>query len=410
MGACWGDTEPVVVTLAQGDALEVRAGRCAWSLPGPAAEVTVVSPESTARLDETGEGLLAASRVRWWLLALLVLASVASRLALARTAWIGVDVAAVLTVLAASAVTPLWVLAWALKGLAGAALGAWLVARAAWSSRRWRWALGGGLGVVLAAFITVDPRWVVELNTAFNHLWANKDAPGRTGNARASTTPGPDATHLVVGYSAVNGSGLGTGAYGQGALDRHLQRTCGGDGTSFARHALDGANLCFMAGTWNQVAATLPRLTRRVFYGGFNDDLTAPVGRVGVWLATVLSVLPSSNPAPRYNLAWERGARANLVDGRRDELLACLERLAAGHPAPLTYVYDVGTFDLGHARRFGRDRWVVEKRRVVEAAGGNLVDLKSLLPGESPVYFNDVTHLSEVGYQEVARNLCARLR
>jgi hypothetical protein len=47
-----------------------------------------------------------------------------------------------------------------------------------------------------------------------------------------------------------------------------------------------------------------------------------------------------------------------------------------------TYLDDVGTFDLGHARRFGRDRRVVVKRRVVEAAGGNLVDLKSLLrPG-----------------------------
>ncbi|MEW5852360.1 MAG: hypothetical protein AB2A00_26455 [Myxococcota bacterium] len=397
---CFSAQEPVVFHVRQGAQLQVEAGRCRWDLPVVTAELALSSADSSMLIQRVAGAPLAETRWRWWLLVLVALASVVHRLALRTPAWVGTDATAVVVVFAASWLTPLWIALWAVKGAAGCALLAATVVMKARVSPRWR--AGALTGVVGGgALLWVGPQGFAELNTRFNHWNASGNMPG------SSTAPASGTTHLVLGYSTVNGAALDEGGYGKGALDGVLQEVCGGPGITYARHAVDGANHCFIADTWSQVARGLPTTRQRIFVGGFNDDLTAPATRLSIWLGTLLAFVPS-RALPRPHDTWAACSVANLEAPRRAELLSCVERVAAEGP-PLVHVYDVASFDLGHARRFGRDAWLAERRAAVEKRGGIFVDGRELMPGESPVLFNDMVHPSEVGYRVMMNELCRRL-
>lgn len=376
----------------------VQAGRCRWD-GVPSGDVVVQAPHSPARIEVAAPLSLGERTPRWWLLALVLLGSVLGRLVLRSAAWAATDAAGTLLVLGLSFVTPFWIVLWCAKDGAGALAGAVALARGA----KGRALLAGTALVVVAAAWWVDPVRVAATNTAFNERSAGR--PGDT-----SLSPPQGTTHVVLGYSVVNGAALARGSYGEGALDQQLAKVCGRPGRVFARHAVDGANACFMADHWNEKAAALPALRQRVVLVGFNDDLTAAATRWQLWVRTLVGLLPLADPQPRLLSTWDLGAKANLEPARAAELLACLERLARGTKAPLLVVNDLPSFDLGRERAFGRQAWAPLRLVAVEGAGGSLVDMRALLPGESPVYFNDVVHPSEVGYQAMAAALCPLLQ
>jgi hypothetical protein len=404
---CFVPPGPLRISLRQTEkALTVTAGTCAWSFESDPSAVLIDAFGSSARFELLNESSHAPASTRVWVLVLVILASLVHRAGLRNARFVGTDAAGVVTVLLASLVSPLWLMLWGIKGVVGLViLAADLVSRAR-RSAPWRWGLAAGSLAVAAAAMTLDAHSLAALNTAYNeHDMGDDPAPLRA-SARSTLPPPDHTTHLVMGYSNVNGQALGRGAYGPGALDGVLQRACGSQRV-FARSAVDGANGCFMAPVWNAQTTALDRLQTRIYFGGFNDDLTPPPSHFAIWISTVLGILPTKDPYPRPMLLWEAGARANLEEHRREELLGCLSSmLESGGRSSFIHVYDLATFDLGVPRRFGRDRWELARKHAVASRGGQYVDQRSLLPGESPVYFNDLSHLSEVGYRVLAQNLC----
>jgi len=206
----------------------------------------------------------------------------------------------------------------------------------------------------------------------------------------------------------VNGAALQRGAYSSGAFDAVLQAECG-QATVVSRHSLDGANACFMAAEWNALASSLPELRQRIFLGGFNDDFTPRLPFMQlVWIG-LMGWIPSTDPFPHDMDVWRHFSAGNLAT--TPTLLDCTRALAAAVPsAPLLHVYDLTSADLGRPRQFGREAWVALRREAVESAGGRFVDQRELIPLQSPIYFNDYVHPSEVGYHVMARALCPLLR
>ena len=407
---CFENKEDIRFFFNQGPQLTVTAGRCKWTVATSNAQVLVDPFAASARLELETAAAFASLGTRWWLVLLVMLASIIHRFSMKNASWVGTDATATLFVCIASAVTPLFVVIWCAKGILGLLIAAWQVLSLARRNRRWRMALGSlaAVGVVLA--LTVDPRKVWELNTVINERVSDDGHPSRL-HGRSAARPPDATTHLVLGYSMVNGAALDKGAYGDGALDSVLQKTCGDERIHFARHALDGANGCFMRKAWNDLTPGMPSLKQRIYFGGFNDDLTAPATRLSVWISTIVGVLPTRNPYPRPLTLWGSAATSNLDTERMADLMSCVEELAAnGGNAPLMHVYDLASFDLGHPRLWNREVWMEARRKAVESHGGKFVDMRTLLPRESPVYFNDVSHLSEVGYQALARGLCALMQ
>jgi hypothetical protein len=398
--SCYGDGETVRFTVKLEEPLAVTGGRCTWELASSTGRVIVDSPDSSSHIEAIIGSRFATFGIRLWLLVLLFAASLLHRAPFMNTRFIGTDGTAVVAVLAASFVAPVWIVLWGMKFAVGMLFGALELAKLAMRRKSVRVPLVALLLAVVGLGAFVDPAAVAKANNRFNQR-------GKA-SVDTSVSPSPHTTHLVLGASMVNGAALAHGAYGDGALDQVLARECASADRSYARFAIDGGSACFMRDMWNETYASLPDLKERTFFGGFNDDMTAPASKVGVWLSTVVGVLPSNDPRPRAHAVWQMAAEANLRDSRIDELTQCLGGVAADMShAPLTHVYELGTFDLGRARRFGRERWAIERQRVVEANGGRFVDIRALLPGESPVYFNDFSHLSEVGYAAVARSFCA---
>lgn len=380
----------------------ITGGRCRWNGVGGTGWV-VQSPVSSSRVEAEGDLVLGQRSWHGWLVVLVLLGSMIGRWAMRGGAWMATDATLVIGVFALSLHSPLWLVLWLIKNGVGAVVLVGLVLLRAWKGWRGKAAILAAGMVMGVALWTIDPVQLASLNTGFNERAAHLPSG-------ASTSPSTQTTHLVLGYSLVNGASLSSGAYGTHATDAEIALECGMASGNVARYAMDGTNACFMVERWNQVASGLPNLRQRIHVGGFNDDLTAPVSRLGLWMGTILSVMPLAHPTPQFLKTWESGAQANLQPDRMNALLQCNNRLATGSPAPLLYVQDLATFDLGGPRRFGRVQWEGPRRSVVEEAGGRYLDMRELLVGESPVYFNDFSHLSQLGHEALARGLCRHLR
>ncbi len=406
---CVAPDAPLAWTFAQDAAtLRIQTGVCSWELAGDHHQVTVDSYATSARLDVESPALQAGFYLRWWMLLLLLAASMVARLGLKNATWIGMDATATVITAAASLVTPLFFVIWLLKGAVGLALGAWAAWLATRTRRRLRVFVLGGVAAGVVAAVTVDPVWLAERYTVLlerDHL--GEQAPNFALGRVASRIPA-NTTHLALGYSTVNGAALHRGAYAHKAWDAILAAQCGTPQTVYARHALDGGNTCLLGNAWATLSLSLPALKHRVFTGGFNDDLVPPPLHPGALVSLLAGTVPSQQAYPQPMAAWEVVARANLQPDRVASSVACAGALARAG-APLVHVQDVSSFDLGIPRRFGREAWVKHRKAAVEAAGGTYVDMRTLIPGESPVYFNDYVHPSEVGYVVMARALCPLL-
>jgi hypothetical protein len=399
LASCFDETDVLRFSVTLDATVRITGGRCTWEVASSTGRVIVDSPDSSSHIEATSGSHFATFDMRLWLLVLLFAASMLHRAPFMNTRFIGTDGTAVVAVLAASFVAPVWVVLWGLKFAVGLLFGLIAVVKLAVQRPRVRVAAVVTLFVVVGFSAFLDPTALAKANNRFNQR-------GKA-DVDTSVSPAPQTTHLVLGASMVNGAALAHGAYGDGALDQVLARECSAPDRTWARYALDGGSACFMRDMWRDTSSSLPALKDRSFFGGFNDDMTAPASRVGVWVSTAVAVLPNSDPRPRAHAVWQMAAEANLRDARVDDLMECLGDVARDAPhAPLTHVYELGTFDLGRARRFGRERWAAERQKTVEAAGGRFVDIRALLPGESPIYFNDFSHLSEVGYATVARSFC----
>jgi hypothetical protein len=377
--------------------MHVAAGTCAWFVPGIGHRLIVSSPEGAVRIDADFD--LGARSTSFGLVVFLLFLSLVTRVALVRPSLFGADVAAVLLVLVASFVTPLWIVLFLGKAFFGAVVLAFVALRRAWPRPMMRAMLLAALVLVVVAVATFDLGRLARINTAFNE--------GAIGLDPISTTQPANTTDLVLGASLVNGAALAKGAYREGALDAALGRACGNEERRFARWALDGANTCFSLASWRAAQEALPALRTRIGFVGLNDDMTVPTSAKGAWLGSIMGILPNPDREQKTHTAWAQAAAVNLDESRRGELSRCLRELVASHEAPLTEVYELATFDLGHARAFGREAWVDVRRAIVEDGGGRFVDMRTLLPGESPLYFNDFSHLSALGYEAVAKGLCA---
>lgn len=399
LGACFAEDADVRFSVTLDSPLTVTGGACTWSVPTTAARLIVDSPDSSMVVTGQGGSRFAGVSFRLWLLAILTLLSIVHRAAFLRPRHIGTDGTAVVAVLAASFVAPVWIVLWGAKCAVGLCFGVVAAIRHAIAHPRWRAPLGAVAAALFILPLVVDPLAIAQANNRFN----------QRGKASVDTSVSPPAatTHLVLGASMVNGAALARGAYGEGALDQVLGRTCGGPDHVTARHAIDGGSACFLRDTWRETARALPDLQRRTFFGGFNDDMTAPASSTGVWLSTIVGVIPSHDPRPRSHAVWQMAAEANLRPDRQTAMMECLTGVAADVPtAPLVHVYELGTFDLGRPRRFGREAWTNVRQDAVVRAGGRFIDIRALLPGESPMYFNDFSHLSEIGYAAVASEYC----
>jgi len=399
ISACFADDDALRFDVTLDANVTVVGGRCTWSVPSPTGRIVVDSPDSSMVVMGVDGSRFAGGSLRWWLLALLVVLSLVHRAAFLSPRHLGTDGTAVVAVLAASFVAPVWIVLWGAKCAVGLLFGLVALIRTAIARPRLRAPLAALAVVALALPFVVDPLALARANNRFN----------QRGKASVDTSVSPpsETAHLVLGASMVNGAALARGAYGDGALDQVLARTCGAPDRVTARHAIDGGSACFLRDTWRDTALALPSLTHRTFFGGFNDDMTAPASSAGVWLSTIVGVLPSHDPRPRAHAVWQMAAEANLRPDRQAAMMECLTGVAADVPsAPLVHVYELGTFDLGHPRRFGREAWTNVRQDAVARAGGRFIDIRALLPGESPMYFNDFSHLSEIGYAAVAREIC----
>lgn len=405
--AAEGAAEDLVYELAhQGGRLVVTAGTCRWEIPAPKLDVVITS-QASARLEMRGEADIGTWSWTWWILLLVVLGSLASRLALANIAWVLTDAVATLFVFAVSLFAPVWILIYGLKAAFGALVGAVRLIQLARADRRWRIGLGSALGLAVVAALVIDP---AAAGAWYTQRLADAQIAAMNSVDDRKDIKIEDTTHLVLGYSTVNAAAAGRGAYGSAALDQVLQRTCG-EGRVWNRNGVDGANICMMADAWNEQSRGQEKLQHRVFIGGFNDDISPSLRNLKTLLPSVMALVPAMEPFPSVEAAWHRSAGDNVInESRVAESLACLERAAtSGGASKLTYIYDLGIFDLGRARGHGRTAWETYRRQTVEKAGGRYVDLRDLLPGESLMYFNDFVHPSEIGYQLLADRICRLL-
>jgi hypothetical protein len=399
-------TDRVFQLKHTGGSWTLAAGRCRWTLPTEAAEVLVTS-QASARVEMSGERDVGDRSFELLVFLLVVFGSLLSRWALQGVAFFLTDAVATFFVFAVSFFSPMWLLLWGLKAAAGAAVLGWRGLQLVRRSRKGQMIAGGAAAVAVLVVVVVDP---VEAAAWYTDLMADMQIAAMEAEDDREEAPIDSASHLVLGYSTVNAAAAGRGAYGSAALDRVLQRTCG-DGRTFARHGTDGANICLMAETWNEVSRAHPGLQQRVFVGGFNDDIAPSLRSLRTVIPSFLALIPAADPFPSVEAAWAETANANVnVQSNVDRALGCIGAVASeGGPSGFTYVYDLGIFDLGRARGYGRDQWVTYRRQAVEAAGGRFVDLRDLLPGESLAYFNDFVHPSEVGYELMAEALCDQM-
>ena len=217
----------------------------------------------------------------------------------------------------------------------------------------------------------------------------------------------PSTTHFIVGYSTVNGAAAGRGAYGSSALDQMMEARCGANKT-FGRHAVDGGNICLLAPKWNSIADGLNELEHRLFFGGFNDDMTPSLKSLKTLMPTIVALVPVGDPFPNMEDMWRRSSLSNVQDASvANQSADCIRSLVSHRsPTPFTFVYDLGVFDLGHPRLYGRDGWVKRRKEAVEREGGAFIDMRTLMPEESLLYFNDFVHPSEIGYRVLGDALC----
>ncbi len=385
---------------------QVTGGRCTWALSTPSAEVVITAQAST-RIEMTGARDVGDTSFELLVFLLVIFGSLLSRWALRGVSFFLTDAVATFFVFAVSFFSPMWLLLWGLKAAAGALVLAWRGLQIVRRSTRGQIVGGGAVAIGAVVAIVVDP---VEAAAWYTDLMADMQIAAMQAEDDRAETPIDKASHLVLGYSTVNAAAAGRGAYGSAAVDQVLQRTCG-EGRTFARHGTDGANICMMAETRNGETRAQEHLEERVFIGGFNDDIAPSLRSLRTVIPSFLALVPAADPFPSVEAAWAKTADANVnVQSNVDRALGCISTVASlGGNSRFTYVYDLGIFDLGRARGYGRDQWVSTRRQTVEAAGGRFVDLRDLLPGESLAYFNDFVHPSEVGYELMAKALCDQL-
>lgn len=388
--------------------LLITAGICQWQREGAQAEI-VVSSQSATRIEAIGDATLSQRSFSLFFALFIILGSILSRLVFLRSTWISADVTATLFVGIVSFVTPLWIVLWVLKASLGTILGVSILLQLIYRSPH-------RVRIVIFLFLVAAPLSFVASPLAMIERYTNLNADKLIAamgskDDRQATTYADTNTQFVIGYSTVNAAAAGRGAYGSAAVDQVLQQNCLTN-EQWGRHAVDGGNICLLTPEWNRIASTMPQLQKRLFMGGFNDDMTPSLRSLKSVLPSLIALVPSGEPFPDMVNMWGRAATENVQSQETNQhAKECLTDLTATHShAPLTFVYDLGVFDLGGERLFERDHWERTRKQVVESSGGRFIDMRALLPGESLMYFNDFVHPSEVGYRTLATHLCPLLR
>lgn len=398
----------VVYTFRQNrQQLDIQGGTCHWQIPGNQFDVVVTS-QASARLEAKGDQILGDGSFRLGMFFLVLVASLLSRAIFLRSTWITADITATFFVFLVSLVTPLWILLWGFKACIGCAAAVLVFLRfVLYHPKRLRYLVGIGVFVTLAFFFFRPVAWIIW------YTQKNADAlitAMSSVDDRSQETYSPKTTHLILGYSTINAAAAGRGAYGSAALDQVIQKECG-QNQIFGRHAVDGGNLCLLSPEWNQVTDRLPHIEERLFFGGFNDDMTPALKNLKTLLPTIVALVPVGEAFPDTEDMWRRSSLGNIEDAfgsRRSQ--ECITSLVShGKKLPFTFVYDLGVFDLGHPRLYGRDHWVQQRKKIVESAGGTFIDMRDLIPKESLLYFNDFVHPSEIGYRILGQTLCQSL-
>jgi hypothetical protein len=402
------DKSAVVYSFLMKDGrLKITGGKCVWQINADQADIVMTS-QGSARLEARGDQPLGKTTFRFSIFLLILAASVLTRAIFLRSTWISADITTTLFVFLVSLVTPLWILLWGFKSAIGCITACLILIRfMLMSPKRWRYLAATALVGCIAAFFFRPLAWI--------DWYTNKNADD-TIAAMGSTDDRQDetfvssTTHLIVGYSTVNGAAAGRGAYGSSALDQIMRTRCGA-GKTFGRHAVDGGNICLLAPKWNSIADNLDQLEHRLFFGGFNDDMTPSLKSLKTLMPTIVALVPVGDPYPNMEDMWRRSSMSNLQDASVGRQSANCIQSVIDHrkPSPFTFVYDLGVFDLGHPRLYGREQWTTQRREVVEREGGTFVDMRDLIPGESLLYFNDFVHPSEIGYRALGDELCKRL-
>jgi hypothetical protein len=213
---------------------------------------------------------------------------------------------------------------------------------------------------------------------------------------------------VLTGYSTARGVGLRRFEQGTAATLQADPATCPGGLTLLAE---EGQTLAWAA----RAVCSGPKAEAVVFLGGGNDDLLTGVTHGPVFAMLAFGIVHYRHrpltPERQDQLFADAAQWSVARSGEQEAAIRTMATCARERGARFLFVHDFLAGDLSAGRSPARRAMLNSRRRAVEEAGGQFVDLEHETGGRVGVsWFADFIHPSALGHRMIARIIQDRLR
>jgi hypothetical protein len=234
--------------------------------------------------------------------------------------------------------------------------------------------------------------------------------------------PGAPAC-LVAGYSTASDSTL---LESRSGFRAYLNSECAPCAARTARYSVPGAHFPVIQEHLEAPEIELRRGGSVLFLGGTNDDFLGTILSREPGIPFTLGLLWIAYSQWMVSQGWGNGhersfsaqlERLKSLDSSGTGLLP-LQRQALESTATrldqrgrrFIYLHDFVVWDLVDGRSAGRQWSADDRRSITNGAGGEFIDLLTVLGPEAGVsWFNDLIHLSVFGHRRVGETACTAI-